>query len=205
MLIFGLYFLIIYTLITILDTIKHNQLLNICSWYEPISVCELIAPHLIDIMSWALRYEYVCLIMMYIYLWYASQNTHANRAVLAFLHIVSEILVGWGSHQHVQTDHPIVRSLMLIAFWFSDELYLLNSCYDLFEKLLARISSRFDIILLFAILSRMCILDIIYSLSCWTHSLIIYHFQGRSLLAGHFCPTLGTCYFGCIRYFCSYV
>ena len=148
---------------------------------------------------------WICLFDYKIYLWYASQNTHANRVVLAFVHIVSETLVGRGSHQPVWTDHPTVRSLMLIAFWFSDELYLSHVCYDLFEKLLARTSSRFDIILLFAILSRMCILYIIYSLSCWTHSLIIHYFQGRSLLAGHFCPTLGTCYFGCIGYFCSYV
>jgi len=48
---------------------------------------ELIAPHLIDVMSWALRYEYVCLIMN---LWYVSQNIHANRVVLVFVHIVSE-------------------------------------------------------------------------------------------------------------------
>ena len=48
---------------------------------------ELIA-HLIDVMSWALRYEYVCLIMI-MNLWYVSQNTHANRVVLVFVHIVS--------------------------------------------------------------------------------------------------------------------
>ena len=50
---------------------------------------ELIAPHLMDVMSWALRYEYVCLIMI-MNLWYVSQNTHANRVVLVFVHIVSE-------------------------------------------------------------------------------------------------------------------
>jgi len=50
---------------------------------------ELIAPHLIDVMSWALIYEYVCLIMI-MNLWYVSQNTHANRVVLVFVHIVSE-------------------------------------------------------------------------------------------------------------------
>jgi hypothetical protein len=50
---------------------------------------KLIAPHLIDVMSWALRYEYVCLIMI-INLLYASQNTHANKVVLVFVHIVSE-------------------------------------------------------------------------------------------------------------------
>ena len=68
---------------------------------------------------------WICLFDYKIYLWYASQNTHANRVVLAFVHIVSETLVGRGSHQPVWTDHPTVRSLMLIAFWFSDELYLL--------------------------------------------------------------------------------
>jgi hypothetical protein len=31
-----------------------------------------------------------------------------------------------------------------------------------------------------------CILNVIYSLSCWTHHLIIYHFQAYSLIAGHF-------------------
>ena len=50
---------------------------------------ELIAPHLIDVMSWALRYEYVWLIMI-MNLWYVSQSTHANRVVLVFVHIVSE-------------------------------------------------------------------------------------------------------------------
>jgi len=50
---------------------------------------ELIAPYLIDVMSWALIYEYVCLIMI-MNLWYVSQNTHANRVVLVFVHIVSE-------------------------------------------------------------------------------------------------------------------
>ena len=73
---------------------------------------ELIAPYLIDIMSWALRYEYVRLIMI-MNLWYGSQNTHVNR------------VVGRGSHQPIWTDHPTVRSLMLIAFWFFDELYLM--------------------------------------------------------------------------------
>jgi len=49
----------------------------------------LIALHLIDVMSWALRYEYVCLIMI-MNIWYVSQNTHANRVVLVFVHIVFE-------------------------------------------------------------------------------------------------------------------
>ena len=123
---------------------------------------------------------------IYIYLRYISQNTHANRGMLVFVHIVSEILVGRGSHQPVRTDHPTVWSLMLIALWFSDELYLLSSCYDLFEKLLLRTPSRFDNIFLFVVLSRMCILDVIYSLSCWTHPLIIYYFQDRSSLADHY-------------------
>jgi hypothetical protein len=56
-------------------------------YFELIS--ELIAPYLIDVISWALRYEYVCLIRI-MDLWYASQNTHANRVVLVFVHIVSE-------------------------------------------------------------------------------------------------------------------
>jgi len=58
-------------------------------------------------------------------LWYASQNTHANNAVLVFVHIVSKTLVGRGSHQPVWTDHSTVWSLMLITFWFSDEFYLM--------------------------------------------------------------------------------
>jgi hypothetical protein len=80
-------------LIIILVMIKHDQLLNLNSliwtsiYFELTS--ELIAPHLIDVMSWALRYEYVCLIMI-MNLWYISQNTHANRVVLVFMHIVSE-------------------------------------------------------------------------------------------------------------------
>ena len=50
---------------------------------------ELIALHLIDVMSWALRYEYVYLIMI-MNLWYTSQNTYANRVVLVFVYIVSK-------------------------------------------------------------------------------------------------------------------
>ena len=50
---------------------------------------ELTVPHLIDVMNWGLRFEYVCLIMI-MNLWYASQNTHANMVVLVFVHIVSE-------------------------------------------------------------------------------------------------------------------
>jgi hypothetical protein len=51
---------------------------------------ELIAPHLIYVMSWALRYKCVCLIVI-MNLWYVSQNTHANRVVLVFVHIVFEL------------------------------------------------------------------------------------------------------------------
>jgi hypothetical protein len=52
---------------------------------------KLIAPHLIDVMSWALKYEYVCLIMIMIMnLWYVSQYIHANKVVLVFVHIISE-------------------------------------------------------------------------------------------------------------------
>jgi hypothetical protein len=40
-------------------------------------------------LSWTLRYEYVFFIMN-MNLWYVSQNTHANRVVLVFVHIVSE-------------------------------------------------------------------------------------------------------------------
>jgi len=82
---------------------------------------ELIAPHLIDVMSWALRYEYVCLIMIMIIiiimnLWYASQNTHANRVVLVFVHIVSEpswsgespTCEDWSSHSTKPHAHCIL-------------------------------------------------------------------------------------------------
>jgi len=73
---------------------KHDQLLNPNYWYEPVYIyseltSKLIAPHLIDVMSWALRNEYVCLIMI-MNLWYVSQNTHANRVVLVFVYIASE-------------------------------------------------------------------------------------------------------------------
>ena len=88
----GSCFLIIYMLIIILVMIKYDQLLNLNSWYEPIYILmtsELTAPYLIDVISWALRYEYFCLIMI-MNLWYASQNTHANRVVLFFVYIVSE-------------------------------------------------------------------------------------------------------------------
>ena len=67
--------------------IKSKFLIWANIYFELIS--ELIASHLIDVMSWALRYEYVCLITI-MNLWYVSQNTHANRVVLVFVHIVSE-------------------------------------------------------------------------------------------------------------------
>ena len=154
-----------------------------------IDSCSFVWCHELSLEIW------ICLFDNNIYLPYASQNTHANRVVLAFVHIVSETLVGRGSHQLVWTDHPTVRSLILIAFWFSDELYLLNSCYDLFEKLLVRTLSRFNNIILIVVLSRMCILDdVIYSLSCWTHPLIIYYFQARSLLPDHYRWNLKTYY-----------
>jgi hypothetical protein len=54
--------------ICIIVTIKHDQLLNLNSWYELIYTLkltsELIASYFIDVMSWALRYESVCLIMI---------------------------------------------------------------------------------------------------------------------------------------------
>jgi hypothetical protein len=43
-------------LIIILVMIKHDQLLNLNSWYELTS--KLIATHLIDVMSWAFNYAY---------------------------------------------------------------------------------------------------------------------------------------------------
>jgi len=49
-------------------------------------------------------------------LWYASYNAHANIVVLVLVHIVFETLVGRESHQPVWIDHPIIQSLMLIAF-----------------------------------------------------------------------------------------
>ena len=58
----------IYIYIYIIVTIKHDQLLNLNSWYELIYTLkltsELIAFYFIDIMSWALKYESVCLIMI---------------------------------------------------------------------------------------------------------------------------------------------
>jgi hypothetical protein len=48
-----------------------------------------------------------------------------------------------------------------------------------------------------------CVLNVIYSLSCWTHHLIIYPFQAYSLIAGHFCWTFRTCSFGCKLYLFS--
>ena len=153
-------------------------------------------------MSWV--EIWICLFDYDINLWYASQNTHANRAMLVFVHIVYETLVDRGSHQPVWTDHPTVRSLMLIAFWFSNEFYLLHSGYDLFETLV-KTQSQFDNIFFIVVLSLMCILDVIYSLSCWTHPLIIYYFQARSLLADHCRWNLITYYFGCNRHFCFYI
>lgn len=70
-----------------------KSMINYWIWFLDMNqydlTSELIAPHLMDVMSWALRYEYVCLIMI-MNLWYVSQNTHANRVVLVFVHIVSE-------------------------------------------------------------------------------------------------------------------
>jgi len=58
-------------LIIILVMIKHDQLLNLNSWYKPIYTSKLtsefIASYFINVMSWALRYESVCLIMIWTY------------------------------------------------------------------------------------------------------------------------------------------
>ena len=74
----GSCFLIIYMLIIILVMIS---MINCWIWIIDMNqyiyselTSELVAPHLIDVMSWALRYEYVCLIMI-MNLWYVSQNT----------------------------------------------------------------------------------------------------------------------------------
>ena len=44
--------------------IKHDYLLKPNLWYESLCNYELIAPCLIDVMSWALIYESVCVIMI---------------------------------------------------------------------------------------------------------------------------------------------
>jgi len=90
---------------------------------------------------------------------------------------------------------------MLIAFWFSDELYLLIFLlWPIWETFLIEPKAILVYIFLIVILPRVCVLNVIYSLSCWTHHLIIYPFQAYSLIAGHFCWTFRTCSFGCKLY-----
>ena len=101
--------------------------------------------------------------------------------MLVFVHIVSEILVGRGSHQPIWIDHLIVWCLILIAFWFYNKFYLMIFLWSIWET--------------FIYIPRVYILNVIYSLSCWTHSFIIYLFQAYNLLAGHFCWTFRTCFF----------
>ena len=81
----GNYYIVIYFLFMI----KHDHLIKLNLWYEPLFTFELIAPYFIDVMSWALRYEFVYVIM--IYLWYVRQDIHANRVMLVFVYIISEL------------------------------------------------------------------------------------------------------------------
>ena len=76
-------------------------------------------------------------------------------------------LVGRGSHQPVWTDHPTVRSLMLIAFWFSDELYhmifLLWPIWETYLSLSLSLSLSIYIYIYHCyIISYVCVLNVIY-------------------------------------------
>jgi hypothetical protein len=112
-----------YIVIYFLFMIKHGHLLKLNLWYELLCTFQLIALiywcHELSLEIW------ICLFDYDMNLWYSSQNTYDNMVVLVFMDILFETLVGRGSHQSVWTDHPTVRSLILIAFWFFDELYLM--------------------------------------------------------------------------------
>jgi hypothetical protein len=111
-------------------------------------------------------------------IWYASHNTYSNRVVLVFVHIVYETIVGQGSHQSVWTDHPTVRSHMLIAFWFFDELYLIIFLlWSIWEIFLLKPKAIFIYIFFIIVLSCVCLLNVIYLVSCWTHLLIFFFFK----------------------------
>jgi hypothetical protein len=50
--------------------IKQDHLLKLNLWYELLYIYELIAHHLINVISWALRYE--CVFDYDINIWYVS-------------------------------------------------------------------------------------------------------------------------------------
>jgi hypothetical protein len=68
---------------------------------------------------------------------------------------------------------------MLIAFWFSNEHYLMiflvMVCYETFRKNLKL--NLCVCVFLISILPRMCILNVIYSLNYWIYPLIIFFFK----------------------------
>jgi hypothetical protein len=56
-----------YVVIYSLFMIKHDHLLKLNLWYEPLFTSELISLHLIDVMSWVLWYEFIFVIMIWTY------------------------------------------------------------------------------------------------------------------------------------------
>jgi len=56
-----------YIIIYSLFMIKYDNLLKLNLCYESLFISELIALHLIDVMSWVLRYEFVCMIIIWTY------------------------------------------------------------------------------------------------------------------------------------------
>jgi hypothetical protein len=53
-----------YIIIYFLFIIKYDHLLKLNLYYEPLFTSELMAFYLIDVMSRALRYESICMIMI---------------------------------------------------------------------------------------------------------------------------------------------
>ena len=97
----------------------------------------------------------------------------------------SPICVDWSSHSTEPHAHCILFFWWVLPYDILVMAYLIN----------LRIRTKTILVYIFfiVVLPRVCILNVIYSLSCWTHPLIIYPFQAYSLIAGYFCWTFWTC------------
>ena len=136
---------------------------------------------------------WICLFYYDMNIWYADQNTYANRVVLVFVHIVYEIIVGQGSHlcAHRIWNHSWLGESLTYVDWSSHSIKPHAYCilifwwvlpYNIFVMIYLRNFPKkpktiFVYIFLIVVLSRVCILNVIYLVSCWTHPFIIIFFK----------------------------
>jgi hypothetical protein len=115
----------------------------------------------------------------------------------------------WSSHCTERHAHCILIFWRALPYDILVMTYTLcYSCYNLFEKLSCKNLKSYlcmcayvrVCVFLIVVLSRVYILNVIKSLSCWIHHLIIF-FKAHSLLIGHFYWIFRTCFFVVINIF----